>query len=63
MTNERVKMELFRSGVKQWQLSKKLEVSESQVTRMLRNEMDDEKQEELVALIHEIEAEKSGGAE
>lgn len=63
MTNERVKMELFRSGVKQWELSKKLEVSESQVTRMLRNEMDDEKQDELVSLIREIETEKNGGAE
>lgn len=56
-------MALFTSGVKQWELSRKLATSESQITRMLRNEMDDEKQDELVSLIHEIEAEKNGGAE
>ena len=63
MTNQKVKMALFTTGVKQWELSRKLATSESQITRMLRNEMDDEKQDELVSLIHEIEAEKNGGAE
>ena len=50
-TNERVRTELKKNGMYQWQLAKRLGVSEPTFTRMMREELPDEEQDRLVSII------------
>ena len=50
-TNERVRAELKKNGMYQWQLAKRLGMSEPTFTRMMREELPDEEQDRLVSII------------
>lgn len=51
MTNKRVRDELIRNGMFLWKLAKLMGVSEASVTRMMREELPAERQDELIDLI------------
>lgn len=51
VTNKRVRDELIRNGLFLWQLAKRMGVSEASVTRMMREELPDARQDELIDLI------------
>ena len=50
-TNERVRTELKKNGMYQWQLAKLLGVSEPTFTRKMREELSEEEQDRLVSII------------
>lgn len=51
VTNKRVRDELLRNGMFLWKLAKLLNVSEASVTRMMREELPADRQDELIDLI------------
>ena len=51
MTNKRVRDELIRNGMFLWKLAKLMDVSEASVTRMMREELPADRQDELIDLI------------
>lgn len=51
MTNKRVRIKMVETGIKQWELARLLEVSESALSRKLRNELPEEEQDRIVKLI------------
>ena len=51
MTNKRVRDELIRNGMFLWKLAKLMGVSEASVTRMMREELPEDRQDELIDLI------------
>ena len=60
MTNIKIRIAMMGRNIKQWQLAKLLKVSESTVNRMLREELPEEEQNRIVAL---IESGKGGEAD
>lgn len=52
-TNLIVREELARHGLFLWQLGKLLDVSESTVTRLMREELPEEEQKKLAQIIRE----------
>lgn len=52
--NLKIRTALKENKVFQWQLADSLEISEPTFTRLMRHELPDEKQEEIVAKIKEI---------
>lgn len=50
-TNEKIKKALEDKRLCQWELADMLDVSESTVTRLLRHELPEEKQKEILDLI------------
>ena len=56
--NNKIREELKKNKVFQWQLADRLEISEPTLTRLLRHELPDEKQEELIGKIREIAIEQ-----
>lgn len=55
MKNQKIELALMETGLRKYQLAKLMGISESTFGRMMREELSDEKQEEIVELI------KSGG--
>lgn len=51
MNNKKVRIAMMECNMKQWQLAKLLEVSESTVNRMLREELPEDDQKRLVEII------------
>ena len=51
MKNKRIKMKLMEHELTQYDLSKLLGVSETSVYRLLRDELPDEEQDQIVKLI------------
>ena len=51
VTNKRVRDELIRNGMFLWKLAKLMNVSEASVTRMMREELPKDRQDELIDLI------------
>ena len=51
MNNKKVRIAMIESDVRQWELAKMLNISESSLTRKLREELPDKEQDEIVALI------------
>lgn len=49
--NMRIKTKLLEEGFTQWELAKMLGVSESHISRMLRDELQEEEQEKIVSII------------
>lgn len=52
MNNLKIRLALLEHNFKQWQLAKLLGVSESTVNRLLREELPEERQDQIVALIN-----------
>ena len=51
MNNKRIREELVRNQMFLWELAKMIGVSESTMTRMMREELPDARQDELIDLI------------
>ena len=51
MKNSRIKIKLAETGMKQWELARLLDLSESALSRKLRDELSEEEQDEIVNLI------------
>lgn len=62
MANNALRQAARESGVKLWELADALDVSEATVTRMLRRELDAEKQRNLLEIINAIAQQKSNAA-
>lgn len=52
--NIEIRMELLKSGFCQWQLARELNIAESQMSRMLRFELEAEEKERLLHAISEM---------
>ena len=55
MNNIKIRITMMEHNIKQWQLAKLLDVSESTVNRLLREELPEEEQDRIVEII------KNGG--
>lgn len=55
MNNIKIRITMMEHNIKQWQLAKLLDVSESTVNRLLREELPEEEQDRIVGII------KNGG--
>lgn len=53
MKNKRIKEALFKTQIRQYELVSILGISESTLTRKLRNELPDEEQDKIVRLIYQ----------
>ncbi len=53
MKNERIRRELKKAHITQWQLADLLNISENSMYRKLRHELSEIEQDRIVALIHE----------
>lgn len=56
MNNTKVRIKMIESGIKQWELARLLDISESALSRKLREDLPEEEQDRICDLI-----EKSGG--
>ena len=55
LNNQKVRFALLENNMKQWELADLLDVSESVLSRKLRNELPDDEQERIVKAIRERE--------
>lgn len=53
MNNSKVRIKMLESGVKQWEVASMLGISESVLSRKLRDELSEEEQDRIVSLIEE----------
>lgn len=53
-TNKKVRIKLIENDMAQWQLAKAMGVSESVLSRLLRNELTSKEQDRLCNLIEEV---------
>ena len=51
MANIKVRVKMYETGLKQWELAKLMGVSESVLSRKLRDELPEEEQEKIIELI------------
>ena len=61
--NTLIREALFRTGMKKWQLAKAMGISEPTLYRMLREELPEEKQREIVSLINQGMEMRNNGRE
>ena len=54
MRNKKVRIKLLEHDLKQWELAKIMGVSEATVYRLLRDELPEEKQDQIVKLIESV---------
>ena len=54
MTNKRIRKALFESEVRQWELAKKLGITETSLSRKLREELPREEQRQILKVIQEL---------
>lgn len=57
MTNVKVRVKMIESDIKQWELAKLLGISESVLSRKLRDELSEEEQDRIVKAIEERSSE------
>ena len=62
MANQKIRQMAKKLDVKFWELADALDVSEATVTRMLRRELDAEKQRNLLEIINAIAQQKRNAA-
>ena len=55
MANIKIRVKMFETGIKQWELAKLMGVSESVLSRKLRDELPEEEQDRIIELIEENE--------
>lgn len=58
MNNKEIRFLIQCNGLKYWEVAAKIGVSDSYFSRMLRNELNDEKKEEVIKAINDLTAEK-----
>ena len=58
--NQEIRTRAKQSGVYLWEVAERLEMTDGNLSRKLRRELPAEQQEEMLALIDEIAAEKGG---
>ena len=63
MNNQRVRKEARIYDVKLWQIAERLGITDGNFSRKLRRELPDERQDELIKLIHEIAEGKANAAD
>jgi len=51
MNNSKVRISMLKSGIKQWEVASMLGISESVLSRKLRDELPEEEQDQIVSLI------------
>ena len=51
MNNKKVRIAMIEADIRQWELAKLLNISESSLTRKLRDELPEKEQDEIVAII------------
>jgi len=51
MTNKNIRMTMLENDLKQWQLAKLLGLSESKLSRKLREELPEDEQQHIIELI------------
>ena len=59
MSNERIRKAAKRKGLKLWQVADRMGMNDGNFSRMLRKELPEERQREILALIDEL----AGGGE
>lgn len=52
MTNIKIRNAMFSKGMAQWELAKLLNISESSVWRLLRDELPEKRQQEILEVIN-----------
>lgn len=53
MNNKKIRIAMLECDLSQWELAKLLGISESQMSRKLRDELPEDEQEKIVSLIEE----------
>lgn len=54
--NKRIRIKMLETGIKQWELARLLGMSESVLSRKLRDELPEDEQDRIIALIEQAEA-------
>lgn len=57
MNNAKVRIKMIESGLKQWELARLLGMGESVLSRRLRDELPEDEQDRIVALIEQSRGE------
>ena len=52
--NRRIKREARASGVALWKIAKRMQISEPTMTRLMREELPEEKQKQILSIIAEL---------
>ena len=58
MANSKIKMRLMERDVRQWELAKKMGISETTLYRRLREELPRDEQNRILSIVDEIVAER-----
>ena len=53
MNNTKIRIKMIETGMKQWEVARLLGMSESVLSRRLRDELPEDEQDRIVALIEE----------
>ena len=53
MNNAKIRIKMIETGMKQWEVARLLGMSESVLSRRLRDELPEDEQDRIVALIEE----------
>ena len=61
MSNQLLRDYAKISGVKLWEVAERLNLQDTNLSKMLRHQLPDDKQNELIAIIDQIAREKEGG--
>ena len=61
--NQEIKTRAKQSGVYLWEVAERLDMTDGNLSRKLRRELPAEQQEEMLALIDEIAAEKKNAGQ
>ena len=61
MNNQDLRKYAKISGVKLWEVAERLNLQDTNLSKMLRHQLSDDKQNELIAIIDQIAREKEGG--
>lgn len=61
MSNQLLRDYAKISGVKLWEVAERLNLQDTNLSKMLRHQLSDDKQNELIAIIDQIAREKEGG--
>lgn len=61
MNNAKIRIKMIESGMKQWELARLLDMSESVLSRKLRDELPKEEQDRICKLIEKADRETDRG--
>ena len=61
MSNQLIRDYAKISGVKLWEVAERLNIQDTNLSKMLRHQLSEDKENELIAIIDQIAREKEGG--